>query len=50
MTGNRYIPKETVDEYAEALKKLTMKAYSNLARGDQEAEIMGQSFLAQISL
>ena len=30
-------PKETVDEYAEALKKLFVKAYSNLARGGQEA-------------
>ena len=39
-------PKETVDEYAEALKKLFVKAYSNLARGGQEAEIMGQSVLA----
>ena len=39
-------PKETVDEYAEALKKLFVKAYSNLARGGQEAESMGQSVLA----
>ena len=39
-------PKETVDEYAEALKKLFVKAYSNLARGGQEAEVMGQSVLA----
>ena len=39
-------PKETVDEYAEALKKLFVKAYSNLARGGQEAETMGQSVLA----
>ena len=39
-------PKETVDEYAEALKKLFVKAYSSLARGGQEAETMGQSVLA----
>ena len=38
-------PKETVDEYAEALKKLFVKAYSNLSRGGQEAESMGQSVL-----
>ena len=39
-------PKETVDEYAEALKKLFVKAYSSLARGGQEVETMGQSVLA----
>ena len=39
-------PKETVDEYAEALKKLFVKAYSSLARRGQEAETMGQSVLA----
>ena len=39
-------PKETVDEYAEALRKLFVKAYANLARGGQEAESMGQSVLA----
>jgi len=39
-------PKETVDEYAEALKKLFVKAYSNLSRRGQEAESMGQSVLA----
>ena len=41
MTGNR-----SLDEYAEALKKLFVKAYSNLPRGGQEAETMGQSVLA----
>jgi len=35
-----------VDEYAEALKKLFVKVYSNLSRGGQEAESMGQSVLA----
>ena len=39
-------PKATVHEYAEALKKLFVKAYSNLARGGQEGVIMGQSVLA----
>ena len=39
-------PKETVDEYAEALKKLYAKAYFNLTRGGHEAEVMGQSVLA----
>ena len=39
-------PKETVDEYAEVLKKLFVKAYSSLSRGGQEAEAMGQSVLA----
>ena len=39
-------PNETVDEYAKVLKKLFMKAYSNLARGCQEAEVMGKSVLA----
>ena len=39
-------PKETVDEYAEALKKLFAKAYSKLARGGPVAESMGQSVLA----
>ena len=39
-------PKETVDEYAEALKKLFAKAYSKLARGGQVAESMAQSVLA----
>ena len=35
-----------MDEYAEALKKLFVKAYSSLARVGQEAKTMGQSVLA----
>ena len=38
--------KESVDEYAESLKKLFARAYSNLRRGGQEAEAMGQVVLA----
>ena len=38
--------KESVDEFAQVLKKLFHKAYSNLTRGGSEAEAMGQSVLA----
>ena len=38
--------KETVDEYAQALKKLYKKAYSTVLRGGAEAEKMGQTVLA----
>ena len=38
--------KESVDEFAQELKKLFHKAYSNLTRGGVEAEAMGQSVLA----
>ena len=38
--------KESVDEFAQELKKLFHKAYSNLTRGGIEAEAMGQSVLA----
>ena len=38
-------PKEIADEYAMVLKKLFLKAYSNLAGEGQEAEVMGQSVL-----
>ena len=41
-------PKETVDEYVEVLKKLFVKAYSNMARGGQEAEVIGQLVLASV--
>ena len=37
--------KETVDKYAEGLKKLYVKAYPNLSRGGREAEAMSQSVL-----
>ena len=35
-----------MDEYAEALKKLFVKAYSSLAREGHEAKTMGQLVLA----
>ena len=38
--------KESVGEFAQELKKLFHKAYSNLTRGSSEAEAMGQSVLA----
>ena len=38
--------KESVDEFAQELKKLFHKAYSSLARGGSEAESMGRSVLA----
>ena len=38
--------KESVDKFAQELKKLFHKAYSNLTRGGSEAEAMGQSVLA----
>ena len=38
--------KGSVDEFAQELKKLFHKAYSNLTRGGVEAEAMGQSVLA----
>ena len=38
--------KETVDEYAQVLKKLYKKAYSTVLRGGAEAEKMGQTVLA----
>jgi len=38
-------PKEREDEYVEALR-LFVKAYSNLSRGGQKAESMGQPVLA----
>ena len=38
--------KESVDKFAQELKKLFHKAYSNLTRGGIEAEAMGQSVLA----
>ena len=38
--------KESVDEFAQELKKLFHKAYSNLTRGGIEAEAMSQSVLA----
>ena len=37
--------KESVDEYAERLKKLFARAYSNSRREGQEAEGMGQVVL-----
>ncbi len=39
-------PKESVDEYAQELKKLFTKAYSGVARRGPEAEGMGQAVLA----
>ena len=42
----RQSTKESVDEFAQELKKLFHKAYSSLARGGSEAESMGRSVLA----
>ena len=38
--------RETVDEYAQALKKSFTKAYPRSSRGGPEAEVMGQTVLA----
>ena len=38
--------RETVDEYAQDLRKLYARAYMRLSRGGPEAEAMGQSVLA----
>ena len=38
--------KETVDEYAQVLKKLFTKAYPRISRGGPEADAMGQTVLA----
>ena len=39
-------PKESVDEFAQDLRKLFAKAYAGVSRGGPEAEKMGQSVLA----
>ena len=44
--GRQQGPKESVDEYAQELRKLFAKAYSSIARGGPEAESLGQSVLA----
>ena len=42
----RQSTKESVDEFAQELKKLFRKAYFNLTKGGTEAEAMGQTVLA----
>ncbi len=44
--GRQQGPKETVDEYAQDLKRLFRKAYSGVAHAGSEAEGMGQAVLA----
>ena len=39
-------PKESVDDYAQALRKLFKKAYPGVSRGQPEADSMGQTVLA----
>ena len=39
-------PTETVDDYAQALRKLFKKAYTGVLRGEPEGDAMGQTVLA----
>jgi len=42
----KQLPAETVDSYAQDLKKLYYKAYAGAQKGSKEAEAMGRSVLA----